>query len=302
MRWHDHRLLCTAMSSILNLKGPLLDTLPIILRRVESQFAGKPIANNTLVDLRTEGEWLYQERPYYDLYPSVAEAFTKIDLSKVPCESVSLPLPNLMIRLAVGHELNGIRSILVSQSDNGSELVEGGKIVKVEGAKCWMIRINTGETTPARNNVLLPVHTVSGIVLKPGCTLSERLLRGREQPYCDDRDVDPDVVDTAARIVCAICMLAGDPDLIEPEPLEADRVKWEATHDMALIEKAGRRGKRAWAVGKHIEVAPGFRRPHFAIRWCGKGGTEPRLRPIRGCLVRRQAVVEVPTGFLGEEK
>ena len=137
--------------------------------------------------------------------------------------------------------------------------------------------------------------------MKKEDSVAHHLKLGREQPFCDDK-IDDEAVDNAFRLICTLCLLKDDPELIAPLPLDKDREKWEATHDLALIEKAARRGKRAWAVGRDIEVAPGFRRPHFAIRWCGKGRVDPRLRPIKGCLVHRRQIEDVPTDWLGPDK
>jgi hypothetical protein len=37
------------------------------------------------------------------------------------------------------------------------------------------------------------------------------------------------------------------------------------------VDKAHRRGKVGWNVGRHIEVAPHYRRPHMALVWTGTG-------------------------------
>jgi hypothetical protein len=158
-----------------------------------------------------------------------------------------------------------------------------------------LLAINDG-TTESINGVEVPIHTVRGMIIRDDVSVEELLSRGRDL----GETVDEDAVANAVRLVVAICLLKDNPDLIEPEPLEADRAKWEATHDPNLLEKAARRGNRRWSVGKHIDVAPGFRCPHFAIRWCGKGGTDPQLRPIKGCLVRRKQIEDVPTGYLDE--
>lgn len=111
------------------------------------------------------------------------------------------------------------------------------------------------------------------------------------------------MIDNCYRILIAVCLLGDNTDLIERAPLESDKVKWEATHDIKLIEKAERRGKREWNVGSKVEIIPGFRNPYFAIRWMGRGVEEknPVLRPISGYFVNRKSIVEVPTGYLDDQ-
>lgn len=241
---------------------------------------------NTLCQIRGEARWTDADRPYYDLYPSVIEAFTKVDLDKLDSLMITLPLPELMIRMPVGHELQAsprtkVYSLLACWQDKPH--------------RGLLLSIDTGATFKSHKGQDVISHTVRGIRMTGG-SLGEHLRTG--PTYAD---VDGEAILTCARLVATLCLLKNDPDLIEPEPLAADRAKWEASHDPKLLEKAQRRGKRAWAVGKQIEVAPGFRRPHFAIRWMGKGRVDPRLRPIKGCLVRREKIMEVPTDYLGPE-
>ena len=51
-----------------------------------------------------------------------------------------------------------------------------------------------------------------------------------------------------------------------------------------------------------MECAPHFRRPHFAIRWTGKGGAVPRMVPVKGSVVKRQLATDVPTGYMDDDK
>jgi hypothetical protein len=240
---------------------------------------------NTWVQVASEAKWMEEKRPYYNIWPSVIKPFTKVDLGKVKGSDIFLPLPRLLIRLPVGYELEGAKSIFVTEARGG------------DGAeRAFLVAINHGEKMKE-----MPVHTINSFTCKEGCTVADRLLYGRENPYCDD-ELNEKMVDECVKLVVAICLLANNPDLIEQSPLEADRHKWEATHDIKLIEKAERRGKREWNVGNHIEVAPGYRNSHFAIRWTGRGATKPVLTPIKGCLVRRKAIEEVPTGWLDEDE
>lgn len=289
MSWYDHPLFWKSAAkkegAIPN-EDYVQDLIQRFLRIKEVGTGGV----NTAAQVSAEVAWTKNDRPYYDLYPSVVEAFTKVDLNKINCEDVKLPLEQLMIRMKVGHELQAsprtrVRSILVSVHPSRTKNHFG-----------LLVSINDGTTMYDGINI----HTVNAVNLIPGTSVMEHLINGRENRYCDD-PVDDEAVDTVYKLVVALCLLKDNPDLIEPEPLEADKLKWEATHDPKLIEKAAKRGKRAWAVGKRIEVAPGFRRPHFAIRWMGKGGNDPRLRPIKGCLVNRRRIEEVPTDWLGPE-
>ncbi len=65
------------------------------------------------------------------------------------------------------------------------------------------------------------------------------------------------------------------------------------------IDKAHRRGKVGWNVGRHIEVAPHYRRPHMTLVWTGSARAVPKVVPRRGSVVHREKVEKVPSGFGG---
>ena len=66
-----------------------------------------------------------------------------------------------------------------------------------------------------------------------------------------------------------------------------------------VLEKAQRRGKIGWTVGRRIQVAPHYRRPHMALVWIGRGRAVPRVVPRRASVVHRKLGENVPSGFGG---
>ena len=292
MKWNEHPTLFKAYSELLELRtGTVKARAKLVYDEIIRSSGVK--GQNLAMEVKAEAVWTANDRPYYDLYPGIAGAFTKVDLSKVRGDQIKLPLPQLLIRLPVGHELKhsekapAIRSILVSEVTMHGLEIPG-----------WMVSTNDGSMEHFKG-FSVPLHTVTGFGFIPGQSVSDVLEISRNRGRTDG-DVDNAEVDLAVKVLVTLCLLRSNPDLIDPLPLEADRAKWEDTHDPKLLEKAARRGKRGWAIGKHIEVAPGFRCPHFAIRWMGtKGNYTPVLRPVKGCLVRKKAVTEVPTDWLG---
>lgn len=83
------------------------------------------------------------------------------------------------------------------------------------------------------------------------------------------------------RLQCAV---------IEPDVLSKDRDKFEAGGDAKYVDKAHRRGKIGWDVGRRIGVVPHYRGPHMALVWTGRGRAVPRV-------VHRELVERVPSGF-----
>ena len=109
--------------------------------------------------------------------------------------------------------------------------------------------------------------------------------------------VPKELVADCVRLCCSLCLLENDPSVIEPDVLTKDRGKFEASGDDRYVDKAHRRGTIGWNVGRHIEVASHYRRPHMALVWTGRGRAVPRVVPRRGSVVHRELVEKVPSGF-----
>jgi hypothetical protein len=64
-----------------------------------------------------------------------------------------------------------------------------------------------------------------------------------------------------------------------------------------LVEKAKRRGKFGFSLGKNIEVVPHIRRPHPALVWTGVGRSIPKIIMRAGSVVHRDKISQIPTGY-----
>jgi hypothetical protein len=111
------------------------------------------------------------------------------------------------------------------------------------------------------------------------------------------------IVRDVARIVCTLCLMAEDKEIVEPIVLKADEDKFDRTGDLALVAKAIRRGNYGFNVGRSIEVVPHVRSAcPAALYWTGEGRKIPKIRFRRGTVVHRKRLAQVPTGFLDKEK
>ena len=101
-------------------------------------------------------------------------------------------------------------------------------------------------------------------------------------------------------VALGICLLACDSEFVKPILLKRDRAK-ELTVEQRLlaIKRARSRGNFGFEFGVDMRISPHFRRPHFALRWTGKGKETPRLVPVKGCVVNRSELEKVPTGYEG---
>lgn len=216
--------------------------------------------------LLAELEWKRLGRPYYNIWPSMVKPLTTCSLKGVLGKHIELPLTALVIRLP------DPQGTMLYMKDANITFV-------------WLLE--TG----------LPLLTM----------------------FSDDSPMDGDskstliVDDTTAQvrrekmrrvlaIVAGVALLSHNKDIIEPIVLNADTHRYKQTHDVSLIEKAKRKGTFGFDVGRHVETAPGFRQAHFAIRWKGKGRTRRELVPVKGCMVHRKLVTEVPTGYLDKDE
>ena len=126
-----------------------------------------------------------------------------------------------------------------------------------------------------------PIYTYRNFPREPGLTVEQSLAGlGTRGLFAE---IGIEVPETwlmdCVRLCCSLCLLENDPAIISPDVLADDRAKYEASGDQKYVDKAHRRGKVGWDVGKHIEVIPHFRRPHMALVWTGMGGRCRRLCP-----------------------
>ncbi len=112
------------------------------------------------------------------------------------------------------------------------------------------------------------------------------------------------------KLVTTLCLLENDPTLIEPDVLDKDRGRYEFGDEETkrfIEERARRRGKIGYLIGGYMErgeagMIPHYRRPHLQIYHTGKGRTIPRLVNVRGCIVHREIVAKIPTGYERDEE
>lgn len=243
--------------------------------------------------------WKFDRRPYYSIYPKIVDSLIKTPLT-VACKDLKFPTPanTLLLRLARGHELDGIiKTIFISTVCE--ETNTHNKIIFM-----LMERMDTN----------YEVALLSG---RPDCTLEE-LITEKSQFSVDDSVVgvteDGWEKHTAMgmRLSLGVALLDQDPEVIRPDVLERDRSRLDETIDPAvmqrLMDRAHQRGKVGWVIGECTdtestrEVAAHYRRGHWGFRWAGPGKSRLKWTKIKGSIVRRDKMTEVPTGYLDDEQ
>lgn len=109
----------------------------------------------------------------------------------------------------------------------------------------------------------------------------------------------------ALKIGVSVLLLAGDQNIIQPDVLSKDRQRFDNLTDpeerQRLIDKARKRRIVGFRVGEQYESIPHYRRPHPALFHTGKGRTIPRIVFRSGCVVHRDKMTKVPTGYITPE-
>lgn len=276
--WNKDRHIKT-FKNLLGLQGaPDVVVLEALYQRKECRDSG------IVTQLTQESNWYANNSPYYNVYPSIAECFSKVKLD-IDGKAMTMPMDTILIRFAKGHEFKGIRSIFVYKF-------------------LWDKNRGDGIGTEVTYSDSLDDNDTILALFKSGETVEESISKhGILGGGVANR---PENEQEVIRIVLALCLLAKDDSIVTADLLSKDRDRLagkDITDDelQAAIDRAHRRGKVGWNVGKDIEINPHFRKPHFALRWTGKGREVPQIVPVKGAIVKRSSVTKVPTGYLGKE-
>jgi hypothetical protein len=219
--------------------------------------------------------WVKQQRSYYRVWPAIFSCFTKFRLSISPKD---LSLPARIIEIRTPCTNGGLPALLVAALSTTTESRVATKLIVVSAGNN---SLNTG----------FLVMSLDGD--SPIDTLLVSSGYNKNNPWRHAAN--------AIRLAISVLLLADDPSIIEADVLSADAADYERTGDQKYVDRAHRRGKIGWNIGKSFEMMPHFRRPHFALFHTGPGRTIPRILPVKGCVVHRQKVVAVPTGYISDD-
>ena len=261
----------------------------------QMQIIGKQYSTIEYNRLEMERGWVINKRPYYCVWPTIIPCLIKLSLDfdsgyiKTPMEVLNIRLPkknNPMTFEFEGQEYQ-IKTIMLAEA-----------VIRDErGLSTW---IDIGEMESP--HVPIPVYTFRNIQTKTGLTLEDSLKNLPVHFSANMGIIIPNkMVEDCIRLACTLCLLDQDASIIEPDVLAADRDKFEKTGDQKFVDKAKRRGKLGWHVGRNVEVSPHIRGPSpAALYWTGKGKTVPKIRFRAGCVVHRKVISNIPTGFMGD--
>lgn len=225
-----------------------------------------------------EAKWLDALRVYYKLFPAFTGALLKIKLN-VNSEELSLPVETVCIRLSDVETKTPIRAMLLTIRP-APETGEGNRYFHI-AAECPL------------------GYFCADAILQPGQPVPQT---DHNDVSVDDQDTDQGrVIRDALHIAVAVALLSRDPDIISPDVLNRDKPKLPGAtaEDIArMFDRAKRNKKFGWTIGEAYEAMPHYRRPHLALRHTGPGRTIPRIVMVKGTIVHRTKMAEVPTGHM----
>jgi hypothetical protein len=243
--------------------------------------------------LFNERAWEKARRPYYAVWPSIVPMLTRLNLD-LDSSLIQLPLPALCIRFP--KEKNPLTFDWKGKETPIQCMLMG----EINDGRGLSILIDVGEGMTDGGDFLMPIYTYRNFRRQEGLTVEAAILELGPSEMADlGVQIPEPLVMDCIRLCCSLCLLENDPSIISPDVLSKDRDRFEQTGDQKFVEKAHRRGKVGWDVGRQVEVLPHYRRPHMMLAWTGRGRSVPKVVPRRGSVVHREVVGKVPSGFGG---
>ena len=249
--------------------------------------------------------WEKAGKPYYNIWPGMLDMLLGLDLAKVPVPYLKMPSPDpLLIRLPVGHNHPKL-GYVGGQHVSTILVISGDTIEDGNPLRKFVIVVDFAET--AETQLLIQcVGLNSGLTLSDFFEHSYPTQNGYLGLTTEQLLTTKDLNRGVLALLSTICLIARDPELVIPDVLAKDRDKFERETDQekiaAIVDRARRRGKFGWDIGKGIETAPHWRKPHPALVWTGKGRSEPKIVLRKGSIVHREKITEVPTGYAVDEE
>ncbi len=238
-----------------------------------------------------ERDWEKEKRAYYNVWPAIVPMLTRLNLD-LDSSLIRLPLAALCVRFPKDEAKNPLKFDWKGKAVPIRCILMG----YINDETGISLLIDIGETMPLG----VPIYTYRNFPRREGLTVEQSLAGLQPDPFAEIGVQMPnELALDCVRLCCSLCLLENDPEVISPDVLADDRSKFDQSHDQKFVDKAHRRGKVGWDVGRHIEVIPHYRRPHMTLVWTGHGRAVPRIVPRKGSVVHREVVEKVPSGFGG---
>jgi hypothetical protein len=266
--------------------------------------------------LALEDLWCECRRPYYSIYPSIIKSLLAVKLT-LPCSRFHWPLKTnepILIRLPTNsmdeskpHVINVLATPVTLQecANDAEHLMFNASCDETES----LIHLSIVYLFKCKGHMIrgaMNINLTENMNSTFEKILDEMLYRHNTTFYSGLSEQEGiNITCEAVRLVVALTLVAENTEFVRPDVLSDDAAIYAKTLDPKYVDKAIRRGKRGWTIGKQLEEdrtrSPHIRLPHFGIRWKGTGRTRAELVPIKGSVVNRLNLNKVPTGYLDDE-
>lgn len=231
--------------------------------------------------IRTEIAWTGKRKPFFNIHEPVVRSIKNTSLSIKPGTiptSVVHELGIICVKFPIGISeplLSGVENFLIAFSDATYHHKTGAMIPGGSVAFTYHTKTSVHSSVCILNQNFEEAELILDTVGETDFELKQRQL--------------------ISRIGLGVMLLAADPEFIKPVLLKCDHGR---NIDLEKLKKrAHQRGLIGYEIGADMEVSPHFRRPHFAIRWTGKGSEIPKLVPVKGAIIHKSKMQEIPTGY-----
>lgn len=250
--------------------------------------AGK-MPRHMAAQLHNEYHWTLAKRPYYNMWPLICASLARTKLD-VAGDHITLPRSPILLRFAQGQEWQAhgqkFRTILAADTT----ILDAGD---ADRGLCLWCDFGQRDRVLGHGFPVLAyrVFQLNSMTIEESLKASEKL----HDPVTADESA---ALVEAVRLTVAVCLLGESSEFFDPDVLSKDAAKYRDDPRPEIVERAHRRGKIGWHVGRAMDYAPSVVLPYFAIRWMGHGADKtPVLRPVSGYVARRQKITEAPTGY-----
>lgn len=247
--------------------------------------------------------WYRDKCPYYNIFPGIINPLTNLKLENVLGEHVKPDFPHILFKFPkhkcpINIEVKGKKY---------EARVSLCSLINENDKKILSVWTDFGDSDYIGEQY--PIYIFRNIPLKNNKSIEETMnnLPIDNETINQGLPISTKELDKVLKVIISCFLLSKNSEdaLVQPDILADDYEKFLNADEILkkkLFEKAQKRGKFGWNIGKNIEVSPHFRNPHPALYWTGEGKQIPKIIFRKGTFVHRQVIEKLPTGFSNEHK
>lgn len=274
---HERQRIIDAASNLTD--NPIMFYQIVQRQILESIYYAKQIDNNDQCtpqclaynQASIELAWYESKKPYFKLYPGIIGMLTNTDVN-VPVGVVHAPLGTISLRLPDDHGIEELtaddshilHSILINEVGPGEVAKVSDMTMESTGKRQFIFWFNFGEKHPSKDTAGFqhPVVSFQVVEIDDEEASFEECLQvwiGRKRYNWDvGLQIRDETMLYAIRLAVGTCLLATNADkVLEADVLNKHVQRYrnaDAVEQKAIHQKAIKRGKHGWLVGREISL------------------------------------------------